>query len=110
MATGRIKIVTEVELDIEVAAKWFAGLNDDEQSKFFVAVAKAIDLPHFQAETQWLAIGNHLATCECSTEDAREMIRGIVYGMDHPVTHPPINLIEKAANATTGEVGNNERS
>lgn len=39
MAVGRIKIETEIVLDIDVAGKWFAGLNDDGQSKFFVAVA-----------------------------------------------------------------------
>lgn len=96
MAIGRIKIETEITLDIATAAKWFAGLNDDEQSKFFVAVcANMADVGHFQSETQWIAIGNHLATCECSTEEAREMIRGIVYGMDHPVSHHPIDLREK---------------
>lgn len=97
MATGLIRIETEVTLDIDVAAKWFAGLNDDEQARFFVAVAEAIAVPHQQAETQWIAIGNHLATCKCCTEEAREMIRSIVYGMDNPVSHPPIDLREKAS-------------
>lgn len=97
MATGRIKIETEVTLDIDVAAKWFAGLTDDEQSKFFVAVVRAMNVPHFQIETQWVAVGNHLATCECSTEEAREMIRSINYGMEHPVSHPPVDLIAKAS-------------
>jgi hypothetical protein len=101
MALGRIKIETEIELGIDVAAKWFAGLDDDEQSKFFVAVCRAIAIPSSQMESQWMAIGNHLATCECSTEDAREMIRSIVYGMDHPWTKPEVNLLEKAIQVIT---------
>lgn len=100
MAVGRIKIETEIVLDIDVAGKWFAGLNDDEQAKFFVAAcANMIDVAHFQRETQWIAIGNHLATCECSTEEAREMIRSILYGMEHPVSHDPVDLIAKATTA-----------
>ena len=99
MVTGRIKVETEVELSIEVAAQWFAGLNDDEQSKFFVEVARAAESFPYRQETQWLAVGNHLATCECSTENAREMIRGILYGMEHPWSHhkEPVDLMAKAA-------------
>ncbi len=98
VATGRIKIETEIALDIDVAAKWFAGLNDDEQSKFFVSVcANMQDVSAAQRETQWFAIGNHLATCECSTEEAREMIRSIVYGIDHPIGRfDPIDLRAKS--------------
>lgn len=101
MTTGRIKIETEVTLDIDVAAQWFAGLTDDEQAKFFVAVVRCMDsVTAFHSETQWYAVGNHLATCECSTEGAREMIRTIMYGIEHPVTKPPVDLRAKAAAAT----------
>lgn len=98
MATGRIRIETDIELGIDVAAKWFAGLNDDEQAKFLVAVAAyAHESFGLRPESQWMAIGNHLATCECSTEEARELIRGIQYGMDNPWTKPDVNLMAKAA-------------
>lgn len=100
MATGRIKVETEIELSIEAAAQWFAGITDDEQAKFFVEVARIAESFPYRQETQWLAIGNHLMTCECSTEEAREMIRSIVYGMEHSWTKPPIDLCEKAAETT----------
>lgn len=96
MATGRIKVETEIELSIETAAQWFAGITDDEQAKFFVEVARVAETFPVHQESQWLAVGNHLATCECSTEAAREMIRTIAYGMEHSWTKPPVNLLEKA--------------
>lgn len=105
MAIGRIKFETEIELGIDDAAQWFAGLTDDEQAKFFVAAVahlkKRLNHPHARAESQWMAIGNHLATCECSTEEAREMIRSIMYGMEHPWTEPPVDLMAKAQVANT---------
>lgn len=105
MAIGRIKFETEIELGIDDAAQWFAGLTDDEQAKFFVAAVvhfkKGLDRPHARAESQWQAIGNHLATCECSTEEAREMIRSIMYGMEHSWTQHPVDLMAKAQRANT---------
>lgn len=87
----------EADLTIDEAAEWFAALDDDHQSKFFVAVASiAAKTYENRAESQWLAIGNHLATCECSTEEARELIRSILYGMEHPWTKPPVNLLTLA--------------
>jgi hypothetical protein len=35
-----IKVTTEIELDIDTAAKWFAHLSDDEMCRFLVAVAE----------------------------------------------------------------------
>lgn len=105
MAIGRIKFETEIELGIDDAAQWFAGLTDDEQAKFFVAAVahfkKGLDRPDALAESQWQAIGNHLATCECSTEEAREMIRSIMYGMEHSWTKPPVDLMAKAQYSNT---------
>jgi hypothetical protein len=68
----------------EDVAEEFCQLTDDEQAKFFTHVARimaswpVVAGAVFQAH----AIGRHLATCECSTEAARELIRNIVSAMD----------------------------
>lgn len=78
-------ITTEVtiELDIQTAAKWFSGLSDDEMCKFFVAVAAEAESWPGSAETMWWYVGRHLRECECSTELARDLIRGINRAMEH---------------------------
>lgn len=81
MAT--IKVTTEIELDIKTAAKWFAGLDDDEMCKFLVAVAAESKAYPSDPDNQWYYLGGHLKNCECSTEDAREMVRKWNYWMEH---------------------------
>ena len=78
-----IKVTTEIELDIETAAKWFAGLDDDEMCRFLVAVAKEAQSFKNGADSQWYYLGGHLKNCACSTEDAREMIRSWHHWMTH---------------------------
>jgi hypothetical protein len=68
----------------ESLAEEFCKLDDDTQAQFFTHVARimaswpVVAGAVFQAH----AIGRHLATCECSTEAARELIRNIVSAMD----------------------------
>lgn len=81
MAT--IKVTTEIELDIETAAKWFAALDDDEMCRFLVAVAEEAKSYPSDPDNQWYYLGGHLKSCECSTEDAREMVRKWAYWIDH---------------------------
>lgn len=76
-------VTTETELGIDQAAEWFCGLDDDQMAKFFVAVAaKAKAWPN-PPNYQWSYVGGHLRNCECSTEDAREMIRSWAYFLEH---------------------------
>lgn len=81
----RIKatVTTEIELSIDAAADWFCGLDDDQQAKFFVACAEKAKRFERPQDFQWYAVGGHLANCECSTSDAREMIRTIADGIEH---------------------------
>ncbi len=86
----RIKttVTTEVELSIETAAQWFCGLDDDQMSRFFVAIASMAPQlfgSEYKAESQWWHVGGHLRTCECSTDSAREMIRGIFSSMESDI-------------------------
>jgi hypothetical protein len=78
-----IKVTTEIELDIGTAAKWFAALSDDEMCRFLVAVAEEAKSYPSNPDNQWYYLGGHLKNCECSTDDAREMIRKWHYWMEH---------------------------
>lgn len=73
-------VQTQVTLDIETLADAFAEMTDDDQAQFFVAVAARF--AKFQnGATQGWFIGGHLRNCECSTEEARELIRDIADGL-----------------------------
>jgi hypothetical protein len=78
-----ISVTTEIELDIDTAAKWFANLDDDSMAKFLVAVEKeSRDWPCV-VDNQWYYLGGHLRNCECVNEETREMIRRWNYWMDN---------------------------
>jgi hypothetical protein len=73
--------------EARLIARRFCRMNDDQQAKFFVEVARVMGewkAPSFGMGWQAQAIGNHLRTCECSTPAAREFIANVHYGMqDH---------------------------
>ena len=75
MATVRIE--TDIEFDVAVAAAWFCRLSDDEMCKFFVAVAEIASSWEVPADYQWAAVGRQLRTCECSTTEARDMVKAL---------------------------------
>lgn len=60
-------------------AQAFTNMNDDQQAQFFVEVAKIMKTWTSSGgmSQQAYYIGRHLATCKCSTEDSRELIRMI---------------------------------
>ena len=70
-----ITVTTEIELDIETAAKWFANLDDDQMCRFLVAVAKEAEAYPGSPDDQWYYLGGHLRYCHCSTDAAREMVK-----------------------------------
>lgn len=78
-----ITVTTEIELDINTAAKWFANLDDDSMCRFLVAVAKEAENFSGNMDNQWYYLGGHLKNCHCSTEGAREMVRKWAYWMEH---------------------------
>lgn len=78
-----IRVTTGIELDIETAAKWFAGLDDDQMCKFLVAVAAEAEKYPGSPDNQWYYLGGHLRSCKCSTEEARTMVRQWAYWMEH---------------------------
>jgi len=79
---AEVKITTSIELDIETAARWFAELDDDNQARFFVAVAKhSMAWPQYGRDVQWFRVGSHLKNCECATEEARQIVRDMHDGL-----------------------------
>lgn len=106
MARKKIKAQVEIDLSIVNGAAWFAELNDDEQAQFFVHVAAiAAETYEGSPESQWIRIGDHLATCKCSSEQGRELIRSIHYGMEHPWARPnepeTVDLMAKTQDSNT---------
>lgn len=76
----------EVQLDLTPAqlAQAFCDLDDEQQAQFFIDAAR-IARETWEAPAtflQWREVGKHLATCACSTDDARELVRDIAEGMD----------------------------
>src|SRR3977135_3852121 len=71
----KIKVTTEIDLDVETAARWFAALDDDAMCRFLVAVAREVEAYGGDPDNQWYYLGGHLRNCGCSTEGAREMVR-----------------------------------
>lgn len=62
-------------------AKEFCELHDEAQAEFFIECAElACDWERDQA-SQWFDIGVHLNDCECSSSEARRMIRAIYMGL-----------------------------
>jgi hypothetical protein len=72
----------------EALAEEFCKLDDDTQAQFFVHVAKIMatwdGFGSASAYMQASFIGRRLATCECSTEEARELVRNIASAMSEP--------------------------
>jgi hypothetical protein len=84
---ANITVSVKVPLTIADIAEAFCALSDDGQAKVFVAIAERAkrwkdEGSMFGAWYQWTQIGQHLRDCECSTEDAREMIRAIASSME----------------------------
>jgi hypothetical protein len=78
----QIEMKSIVDLDVETLAKVFCALDDDQMCKFFVEVHRIAE-GHKDFDNQWYYLGGHLRNCECSNEGTREMLRNIVYYMEH---------------------------
>lgn len=84
MSGGREATPGEITIDVvltpqQIAAA-FAGLSDDDQAQVFIEVARlAAEWPPGNLD-QWYAVGRHLATCKCSTDEARVLVQRIADG------------------------------
>jgi hypothetical protein len=82
-ALEQLKQLAESLATPEALAESFCELDDDDQAKFFVAVAKLMSTwpQPAAAFQQAFFIGEHLRTCACSTEEARSFVRGVYNAM-----------------------------
>lgn len=70
---------------VQPLAVEFCKLDDDQQAKFFVEVARIMDVwGPGKRDTQAWYIGRHLATCHCATEEGREFVRMIALHLAAP--------------------------
>lgn len=79
-------------------AELFCSLDDDAQAQVFVHIGRIMDgWPRgycgVAKHTQCYSIGNHLRTCTCSTESAREVVRLIYDAMQ-------TDALERESNST----------
>ena len=79
----KLQINTMVDISHIEIAKLFSEMDDDEQAKFFCEVARiAKAWGPGDGTMQWMRIGRHLGTCECSTDEGRDMIRTIAESLE----------------------------
>lgn len=86
MKVARLKIGSVVELSPLQIAEAFCQLGDEEMAQVFIEAARIAEAwrdtdPKASPGMQFYLVGRHLRTCECSTEEARELIREIGNGI-----------------------------
>jgi hypothetical protein len=84
--TYTVRQTVEIELSIETAAQFFAGLSDNEQAQFFIEVARIATETYvggYGPREQWYRIGSHLKNCKCSTDEARQIVHELANGLEH---------------------------
>lgn len=80
--TAEIETKVKITVDIQLLAQWFAGVDDDTQAKFFVAVCEeAKNWGSVYQGQQWYAVGSHIRNCKCSSDLARNMIEELYNGL-----------------------------
>lgn len=78
-----VRVTTDIELSIEMGAKWFAGLDDDSMAQFLVNVEKESRNYPCSPDNQWYYLGGHLRNCSCVNEETRDMLRSWLYYMEN---------------------------
>lgn len=77
-----MKLGIDIALTPAQVAEAFCDLNDEDQAQVFVEIAKiASAWPGGVTGTQFFMVGRHLRDCECSTEEARDVVREIASGL-----------------------------
>lgn len=78
---ARITIEVGVELTPRQIAAAFAELSDDGQAQVIIELAELAKAWDAGTIDQWYAVGRHLRTCSCGTEEARELVLRIAAGI-----------------------------
>lgn len=84
MGRHSVKFTTERRFTARELAEAFCELDDEAQAQFFIECAAIASTwcstptsMNLGADWQWYLVGKHLATCACSNDDARDMVREI---------------------------------
>lgn len=89
----RIAAILKEPNPIVDLAESFCALDDEQQADFFIHCARIMCAwnnegrgyafsGHAALEWQMCQVGSHLRTCECSTEDARDLVRALARGLE----------------------------
>lgn len=73
-------VTARIEMTPRVLAEAFAEMSDEGQAQFFIEVADVARGWGVHPHAQWYLAGRHLATCKCSTDEARELVATIARG------------------------------
>jgi len=77
-----VDLTIRVTVDVDYLAEQVAALSDDAQAQLLCKVAARLTGTPNGIEMQGFYIGRHLATCECSTDEGRDLVRAIVASLD----------------------------
>ena len=72
-----MKLSMDVQLTPMQLAEAFCEMSDERQAQFFIDVARISATWSGGAGMQWFSVGRHLRNCECSTEEARDLVMEI---------------------------------
>lgn len=75
-----MKLDVSIRLTPKQVAEAFCDLDDEAQAQVFIEVAAIAATWTSCTFPQWLAVGKHLRTCECSTQEARDLVADIAEG------------------------------
>ncbi len=71
----------ELPICVDMLVEVFLGMDDELQADFFVKCAEMAKAWPSDQRQQWYSVGLHLKTCECSSDEAREMIKALHNGL-----------------------------
>jgi hypothetical protein len=74
-------LVVNLKLTPSQLAEAFCEMNDEQQAQLFIEAARIAASWGPATIPQWLAVGRHLGSCECATDDARELVSDIADGI-----------------------------
>lgn len=79
---GSVKLSLERRPTARELAEAFCDLNDEDQAQVLIEAAKIASEWPTNNGMQWFYVGRHLKNCECSTEEARDLVRDIAHGLE----------------------------
>jgi hypothetical protein len=83
-----MELTMKVDLTVHQIAEAFSELSDDGMAQVIIEVAEIAKGWENTNHDQWHAVGRHLRTCSCSTEEAVHLIFQIARGIDPNLEEP----------------------